>query len=197
MLWAEIPVIFKNKHPSVIFQCKWKDQGWGNRKGSLRITEELTEEEQINWNQNPNRDIVASSRRNPAPHEETSLYLNFEAKQDKKYYIWYSVGGGGGHSLHVDDICIKEIIYDALHTSKLYNIILRLNRIRFDDMFTLDAVENLVATTRNEIEAGTTNHTTLSCSRMLGHYCGMEVIDEESLASLKEIAIELKNHIIT
>ena len=47
ILWDEIPVLFRNKNPVIAFNCKWMDQGWGNRKGHLLITEGLFEGESV------------------------------------------------------------------------------------------------------------------------------------------------------
>ena len=48
-------------------------------------------------------DVVVG--REPAPHEQTSDSLEFHPRAgDEGYTIWLRVGGGGGHSIRVDNL---------------------------------------------------------------------------------------------
>jgi len=172
----EIPILFRYKTALVTFCCKWKDQGWGNRKGRIEIRE------------GDRKRMVAKSP--TAEHSKTNLCLTFEPKHNEKYYIYFLVGGGGGHSLHVTDIRIKQLIYDGLSTAKIYNQVLYLNRVNVADMFSLDMIEYLV----DDIEADSSR--SARTSSKLIHYCGVEADNEESLASLKEIVVEMKRHVV-
>ncbi|GMH52062.1 hypothetical protein TrST_g4216 [Triparma strigata] len=75
--------------------CKWKDQGWGNRKGMLSVVK--------NGGNAPGdylpsgEDVVAEKQ--PAPHKEELLHLDFNLDPAAEYHMWVRIGGGGGHQL--------------------------------------------------------------------------------------------------
>ena len=88
---------------SIRFKCEFKDQGWGNRKGSLFIREHDTPGDE--------GEIVASSP--VAEHDSTSCTLEFKPKPEKQYSMWYNVGSDGGHELYVFNPSLKFCIYDT------------------------------------------------------------------------------------
>lgn len=79
---------------------RWRDQGWGNRKGQLFL--DLL---------SPKGDLKASKDLVPdaAEHHWTRVVLEVDeedpiqqqARPRDKYSLRYKVGGGGGHELHV------------------------------------------------------------------------------------------------
>ena len=55
-------------------------------------------------------DVVVG--REPAPHEQTSDSLEFHPRAgDEGYTIWLRVGGGGGHSIRVDNLQVSCLEY--------------------------------------------------------------------------------------
>lgn len=113
----------KQTHDPILwFQCdlkgitaarltaSWKDQGWGNRKGAIhaRVTTEIGS----NKTPFPWRQIGPY----PAPHDrehmEISLPEEFfsnadDLPVDAQLELGCEVGGGGGHSLHIDSAKIE------------------------------------------------------------------------------------------
>ena len=79
---------------------KWKDQGWGNRKGRIGMRL-MRNYETINQNENIFDAI--------APHDFEEREITIQANDGllTNYMIGdtldilYSVGGGGGHSLNI------------------------------------------------------------------------------------------------
>jgi hypothetical protein len=47
-----------------------------------------------------------------AEHHESTLRLSFEPREDEVYYLYYKVGGGGCHTLHVHDATLGVILWD-------------------------------------------------------------------------------------
>jgi len=85
----------------------WRDQGYGNRKGQLRIRllNALTDE-----------DMASSPEYGIAPHEEVQVAELFElghglvrhGTEGYRYVVEVLVGGGGGHELHIKDLEFKS-----------------------------------------------------------------------------------------
>jgi len=38
--------------------------------------------------------------------------LHITPKQDESYHLWYIVGGGGGHTLNLDDVKVQSLLFD-------------------------------------------------------------------------------------
>jgi hypothetical protein len=87
----------------------WKDQGWGNQKGQLKV--------KLVKSKHDHDEIASFSIENCAPHYyETELIIKtFDSSHDilnkcsngNAYVIEARVGGGGGHELYVKDIEFK------------------------------------------------------------------------------------------
>jgi hypothetical protein len=45
-------------------------------------------------------------------HHEMQLSLSFQPRADEIYHLWYSVGGGGGHELFVENLVVYSLIHD-------------------------------------------------------------------------------------
>lgn len=95
---------------TVFLACNWNDQGWGNRKGMLSVVrgDKRAPGDYQRWPKH----VVAG--REPAPHALTPLRLSFRPESDpaggwQPYHIAVRVGGGGGHSLHVRDLVVREL----------------------------------------------------------------------------------------
>ena len=121
--WVELsPFLFLSYIHTVKLSFKYKDQGWGNRKGYVYIKE-------IGNNQDT---FIAKSPL--AQHSETECELSFKPKKGLSYFLFYKVGGGGGHELFVNDIKLQSYVYCA--AAPLVNKLPKL----FDNFF-LDMIE--------------------------------------------------------
>ncbi|CAB9503291.1 expressed unknown protein [Seminavis robusta] len=86
---------------SVQVSFRWKDQGWGNQKGMVRV---------VAVNANNNRQVSCTGI---APHEEAAQKsMCFVPVAGTEYFLQVRVGHGGGHSLHLKNIQLQYIIFD-------------------------------------------------------------------------------------
>ena len=99
------PFYFSNLIHSVKLSCYYRDQGWGNRKGQIFITEKSNQELQ------QSERITAESPL--AEHHETKCELIFKPKPGFMYCLCYRIGDGGGHTLIVRDIKLESFVHSA------------------------------------------------------------------------------------
>jgi len=108
---VELPISIPTVHiHSVILTGKWKDQGWGNRKGMLSIVK--GNGRAPDDYQPPSQDVLAYVE--PSPHEYEHFELAFYPSKyspDEKYSLWVRVGGGGGHELEVKDLSMRYLLH--------------------------------------------------------------------------------------
>jgi hypothetical protein len=115
--WRKIPplVLPKQQHRlrRIMFRCRWSDQGWGNRKGRLYIRAFPSSMQVAPRHLYPGHGgrLVCDSPTD-AEHHESTLRLSFEPREDEVYYLYYKVGGGGCHTLHVHDATLGVILWD-------------------------------------------------------------------------------------
>uniref|UniRef100_A0A7S3LLQ6 Uncharacterized protein n=1 Tax=Aplanochytrium stocchinoi TaxID=215587 RepID=A0A7S3LLQ6_9STRA len=90
--------------------CKWKDQGWGNKKGMFSVVkgDGKAPNDGCEWGS----DVVVGSE--PAPHQWEKLYMDFPVHPAEKYSIWARAGGGGGHHIHIKDLSVHEMISNKI-----------------------------------------------------------------------------------
>ena len=107
-----IPVKFRHKTHSVVLSCQWRDQGFGNRKGTLFVVAvpAVDDPNEETLDSIENGTIVYESPL--APHAQESIQFSFAYSPEKAYYLWYRVGGGGGHRLYVENLSMRTLIYD-------------------------------------------------------------------------------------
>ena len=103
----DIPVACPGNAHSITIEGDWKDQGWGNRNGQLYIVAQNPEEENPSFESGR---LVASSP--IAEHKKTKVCLTFQPKANEKYQLWYLIGGGGGHSLHIENLVAHETVVE-------------------------------------------------------------------------------------
>jgi hypothetical protein len=90
------PFTFDKKLVSARYTVDWKDQGWGNRKGSLGIIQ---------------NDTVSYFCCAQHYQEVIEIDLNLDALANDKSDIQpvYAVGGGGGHALHIYEASLSLV----------------------------------------------------------------------------------------
>lgn len=114
-------LLFPTQVHTVFFTCNYKDQGWGNRKGNVYITElvvpsanSTTDSTECNYYPEDDDTFIGSNivvQSDTAEHTLSFLCLKFKPKPGVRYAICYKVGGGGGHELHIVDPMLKSFIY--------------------------------------------------------------------------------------
>jgi hypothetical protein len=124
----KIPLVYGARRThSVEIQCKWKDQGWGNRKGQLFIVGQPEHLSQVYGMTGYAGFVhgykVCTSR--IADHVSTNLFMSFTPREGMYYCVWYVVGGGGGHELKVSELAVTCTIvgiddYDGDGTRNKY-----------------------------------------------------------------------------
>jgi hypothetical protein len=145
------PILFHDRAHTVIFECDWKDQGWGNRKGQLIILpfEAVSNDAVIH---SGSSEVLKKAIRSPiAEHHAQNLKLSFIPEPGQNYSIWYRVGGGGGHSLIVQDARIKLAMYgrtEAEIASKIYMEVQPTNRYTLS--LVMAVAESLIGTLERE-----------------------------------------------
>ena len=91
---------------AVLVQCMWKDQGWGNQKGMLSVVKEggHAPNDYTAWGS----DVIVGCE--PAPHTYQKLDLSFRPATDAvRYQLFARAGGGGGHSLSVTRVQVRDL----------------------------------------------------------------------------------------
>jgi len=116
-------IMIPNPHlvHSVIIKYRWRDQGWGNRKGTLFVVK--NDGKAPNDYAAPNPKFVIAQSKDVAQHEWSTALLSFrperlEVSDDHPnrepfactYHLWERTGGGGGHSLYISDLEIRCLI---------------------------------------------------------------------------------------
>lgn len=112
--WFTIPIKTSTFH-TVIVTGRWKDQGYGNKKGMLAIV--ANSGQALDDDQKPSTDVVSFAE--PAPHKWEEFQLSVPVRcgcgrsdeEAEEYKVWYKIGGGGGHSLHVKGLYIRLLEY--------------------------------------------------------------------------------------
>jgi hypothetical protein len=154
--WAWIPILFPYRTHSVVLTCQWNDQGWGNRKGVLFVVA-------VPANDDLNADSVSLIENGQivyesplAPHEQAPLRMSFNYSPSKSYYLWYRVGGGGGHRLTVRNLTVHAVIYD--HTDRLllsnYDALKSQNGLPINSAFYLNVLHATAQSVVAQLENG-------------------------------------------
>ena len=97
--WAE--VLFEGIVASATLTCTWKDQGWGNRKGTVAM-----------YQRDSLGNIIGGQVVGPALHSWSALtmtvtYVPQWQPNWRHVLSLYGVGGGGGHVLYIKDASVK------------------------------------------------------------------------------------------
>ena len=100
--------VIKQQNIECVLICNWRDQGWGNQKGTLYVRERggigSINLELATWER-----LVS-----PAPHARQQLRVQIPPKfvKTEGFELGYSVGGGGGHELYVGSARVRFISKD-------------------------------------------------------------------------------------
>ena len=84
---------------NLVATWRWVDQGWGNKKGALRVLLKRDGQEVAQSNIGG---ICEHNERNET-YEITDSEVIYSYQRGDTLQFQYTVGGGGGHSLNVDD----------------------------------------------------------------------------------------------
>ena len=110
---AMIPIFFGSSIHSINLTCLWRDQGWGNWKGRLFVLGFPDSENHDHTHTNLRfSDGRLTYRTQIAPHAEERLKFSFKPRRNEIYYIWYVVGGGGGHDLRLRNLIVHTAVFD-------------------------------------------------------------------------------------
>ena len=97
---------------------KWKDQGWGNQKGRVAVKA-----------MNGTDEVFQIDDWSVAPHEKETVSVVYD---EDHYFVkhlvagcrlelWYIVGGGGGHSLWVEDFNVNILSAEGNKCDNVYS----------------------------------------------------------------------------
>ncbi|GKY90847.1 hypothetical protein MPSEU_000057500 [Mayamaea pseudoterrestris] len=97
---------------AVRFEFIWRDQGWGHQKGQVwiiakSIKDDKTHKDESNFN--GGRIVYESG---VAPHANATEVVWFTPIPGEEYHLWYKVGSGGGHSLHLENGKLQVFVRD-------------------------------------------------------------------------------------
>lgn len=100
-----------------------KDVGRGNQKGTTLFVVAVPANDDLNWNTLSSIENGQTIYESPvAPHEKTPLRISFNYSVSKSYFLWYRVGGGGGHhQLLIENLTAHTVIFDHADRLLLHN----------------------------------------------------------------------------
>jgi len=120
----QVPVPYQVSCHSVLLSLVWRDQGRGNRKGKIVIeAEEKSAVPRTSGRRFGDGRVVHAS--GIAPHTAKKLGIEFQPKENETYHLWYAVGGGGGHNVHLYNVHIQTLVLEdpGRCFGKAYNIL--------------------------------------------------------------------------
>lgn len=185
-----IPVLFPHRTHSVVLTCKWRDQGFGNRKGALFVVA-------VPVNDDPNTEMLESIENGKtvyaspiAPHEEESLRISFSCSPSMAYYLWYRVGGGGGHQLGINNLMMHTVIHDCSGKwiGRNYDALESQGFLQNNDTFSLGMLRLIAAVGQEENTKATTTYV-----ESFLNDTGFDM-SEASMKALAEVATALLDH---
>jgi hypothetical protein len=91
-----------------------------------------------------------------APHEKSPLRISFNYCPSKSYFLWYRVGGGGGHQLIVENLTVHTVIFD--HADKFllrnYDALKSQNGLQIQSIFYLNLLHATAKSFLVQLENG-------------------------------------------
>lgn len=171
-----IPLMLQRHVHSVRLQLLWRDQGWGHQKGQIWLVGKQRKGPDSGNSGNSSQQMedgaasVSTSMTTDfdsgrvvfespvAPHNNSRLIAWFTPRYEEDYFLWYKVGSGGGHSLHLEDGSVQLFVQDdddwnirSNYTALVQaNIIpLKLEQPSFFVKFFLTVIEGLIQQLRD------------------------------------------------
>jgi hypothetical protein len=127
--WIRLPIPLHRRIHSATLSLLWRDQGSGNQKGKVWIVGRRTT--QVVDRNDPFHGMTIVSESPIAEHQLTNCKLTFVPKEDHVYYVFYRVGGGGGHQLHLESVTLFSMIFNDPNrfVSRYYQVLRELRAI--------------------------------------------------------------------
>jgi hypothetical protein len=107
--FVRIPRLSRRVH-SVTLTFRWRDQGWGNRKGQVWVVGRYRHAPVVPDQRFQGGRIVCESR--IAPHGTEDCKMTVLPMEGELYQLWYRVGGGGGHQLMLSEGRLLTVMFD-------------------------------------------------------------------------------------
>jgi hypothetical protein len=104
-----LPVLQRRVH-SLTLSFFWRDQGHGNRKSQVWIAGRPTSDPIDTEHPFQGGQIVCESPL--APHTLEQYKMTFVPTEGFVYRLWYKIGSGGGHQLHIENGVLHTTIFD-------------------------------------------------------------------------------------
>jgi len=95
---------------SIILTFRWHDQGWGNSAGGLWVIKRKSHIPPDPSQRFYGGQVVWESAL--APKDKTPGSVMFLTSPDEIYQLWFRVGMGGGHELHLHDGRLHMLVFD-------------------------------------------------------------------------------------
>jgi len=95
---------------SIMLTFQWCDQGWGHSKGELWVVSRKRNIPPDPFQRFYGGQVVWES--GLAPKEMAPCRVTFSTSTDEIYQLWFRVGTGGGHELHLQDGRLHMLISD-------------------------------------------------------------------------------------
>lgn len=161
--FAWIPRLSRRVH-SISITFRWRDQGWGNRKGRVWIIGRPSDgRPAANDKRFHGGRIVCESPL--APHDVSAQKLSFLTLEGEIYQMWYRAGAGGGHQLMLLDGRLQTVIFDDQegNISRNYGILRTFGAVARDE----DSRNNTSNNNRNAPQSSFYSQLLLHSSRSL------------------------------
>lgn len=112
----EIPVVLGSRTHSIVLETRWRDQGYGNRKGVLFV---IANDSNATRKEVQSFSIGRLVKASPLiHHDDRRITLHFRPKPKEVYHLWIHVGGGGGHEIQLTaPLKMYTIVFDTEHRS--------------------------------------------------------------------------------
>jgi len=107
--FVQIPCLSPNVH-SITLTFQWHDQGWGNSAGGLWVIRRNKNTPPDPFQRFYGGQVVWQSEL--APKARAPLRVTFSTSPDEIYQLWFRVGMGGGHELHLHDGRFSALVFD-------------------------------------------------------------------------------------
>lgn len=125
---VRLPILHRRIH-SLTLCIRWRDQGFGNRKGQVWIVGRPTNvpfDEDVSFHGGT---VVCESPL--AEHTMQNYRMTFVPQQGHVYHLFYRIGSGGGHALQMERGILYTSIFDdpQHHTATNYRILRELGAI--------------------------------------------------------------------